>query len=143
MSKADRIAGSCLCGSVRFTAIPAKAEMGVCHCGMCRRWSGGVFMAVDCGASVEFESGSEPGIFRSSDWGERGFCRDCGSTLFWRAVDGSTTVVSIQAFEQPERFAFTSEIFIDSKPANYEFANSTHKMTAAEVYAAFAPKDSA
>ncbi len=35
----------------------------------------------------------------------------------------------------------TSQIFIDEKPAYYDFANKTHNMTGAEVFAAFAPPD--
>ena len=110
--------------------------MGVCHCSMCRRWSGGTFMAVECGANVDIEDESALGIFSSSDWGERVFCKSCGSTLFWRMRDGSTTVVAAQAFDDPGAFAFTSEIYVDEKPHNYDFANNTRKMTGAEFLAA-------
>ena len=61
--------GQCLCGAVKFTASPKKNEMGVCHCGMCRRWTGGTFMAVSCGAEVKVEDDSQLGVYTSSDWG--------------------------------------------------------------------------
>ena len=48
--------------------------------------------------------------------------------------------VSAEAFDERGGFAFTSQIFIDEKPAYYDFANQTHNMTGAEVFAAFAPK---
>ncbi len=51
--------------------------------------------------------------------------------------DTSLLTVSAQAFEQPERFRFASEIFIDRKPANYAFANDTRKMTEAQVFAQY------
>jgi hypothetical protein len=140
MSGGERLSGKCLCGAVRFTAAPEKAEMGVCHCGMCRRWTGGVFLGVNCGSTVKVEGKDNLGVYVSSDWGERCFCKKCGSTLFWRLQNGRMTVVSAQAFDNPADFAFTSEIFIDEKPANYAFANQTHKMTGAEVMAMFAPK---
>ena len=38
--------GSCVCGAVRFTITTPIKETGACHCGMCRKWSGGVFMSV-------------------------------------------------------------------------------------------------
>lgn len=132
--------GHCLCGAVKFNATPKKMAMGVCHCSMCRRWTGGVLMSVDCGASVKIEGEQNLGVYRSSGWGERCFCKLCGSTLFWRMQNGAITVVSAQAFEHPEAFHFESEIFIDSKPDNYAFANNTKKMTEAEVVAMFAPK---
>jgi hypothetical protein len=123
---------------VRFKAAPSKTEMGVCHCSMCRRWTGGTFMAVDCGNSLQVLQGEEMAIYRSSDWGERAFCRNCGSSLFWRSVDDGNVAVSVQAFDDPGIFAFVEEIFIDEKPPNYAFANTTSKKTGAEVFATFA-----
>ncbi|MAC08157.1 MAG: aldehyde-activating protein [SAR116 cluster bacterium] len=135
----ERLSGGCLCGKVRFSAAPAARDMGVCHCSMCRRWSGGAFMAVDCGDTVEFAEGAEPGVYVSSDYGERVFCAQCGSSLMWRMRDGSHASVSAQAFDAPEVFALTTEIFVDEQPSGYAFANSTRKMTGAEVFALYAP----
>nr|WP_256371442.1 GFA family protein [Stappia sp. ES.058] len=112
--------------------------MGACHCSICRRWSGGVFMAVGC-RGVEIEDPAAVGVYSSSGYGERVFCKKCGSSLIWRMRDGSHSSVSAQAFDDPRVFAFTSEIFIDEKPDSYSFADSTQKMTGAEVFALFAP----
>lgn len=135
MNQATSRSGGCLCGAIRFTARPEKAEMGVCHCGKCRRWSGGTFMAVDCGTSLEIEDESQLGVYVSSDWGERVFCKSCGSTLFWRMRDGSNTVISAQAFDEPGDFLFASEIFTDEQPPNYAFANQTRRLTGPEFVA--------
>ena len=131
------LTGQCLCGAVKFTATPAAMEMGVCHCSMCRRWSGGVFMAVDCGTSVVLDDPSQLGVYKSSGYGERCFCKACGSTLFWRMQDGSANVVAAQAFDDPSGFALVSEIFTDEQPATYAFANHTKRQTGAEFFAAF------
>ncbi|MBX8811555.1 GFA family protein [Pseudochrobactrum algeriensis] len=138
MSDGAKLEGRCLCGSVQFSAKPVNDEMGACHCSMCRRWSGGVFLCVDCGDSLEITKGDDLGFYGSSAWGERGFCKVCGSTLMWRMQDGSHNVVSVQAFENPSQFRFTTEIYIDCKPDSYAFANDTSKMTEAEFLAAFA-----
>ena len=131
---------SCLCGAVKFQATPEKLEMGVCHCSMCRKWSGGTFMAVSC-KDVSFEDAGNLKVYQSSQWGERVFCEKCGSTLMWRMQDKSHSVVSAQAFDDPSVFEFTGQIFVDEKPDNYEFSNKTNNMTAAEVMAMFAPKE--
>ncbi|MFV0335492.1 MAG: GFA family protein [Tropicimonas sp.] len=133
----ERLAGRCLCGACTFTAEPAK-EAGICHCSMCRRWSGGMFMGVDCGSSLEFAEGAPVVAYRSSEWGRRLFCGQCGSTLAWQMADGSHSHVSMQSFDDPGAFIVASEIFIDEKPANYALANQTTKMTGAEVLAMFA-----
>ena len=131
--------GSCLCGACTLTATPKSMEMGACHCGMCRKWSGGVFLAIDCSGAVEFAEGSPIGRYRASAWGERVFCKKCGSTLMWQTQDEKLQSLSIQVFEDPGAFHFDSEIFIDRKPDNYTFANETKTMTEAEIMAMFMP----
>ena len=137
----DALNGRCLCGKVMFTATPKSMQMGVCHCSMCRKWTGGTFMAVDCSGGVRFEEGAPVKAYDSSAWGERLFCSNCGSTLVWQTKDKSHQSVAAQAFDDPAAFAFAMEIFIDQKPDNYEFANETKKMTEAEIMAMFAPKE--
>ncbi len=141
MAAADKtLSGGCLCGAVRFAAVPEKLEMDVCHCGMCRKWSGGTFMAVPC-TGVTVDDDAALGVYPSSDWGERVFCRTCGSSLFWRLRGAEGHVaVSMQSFDDLSPFAFTEEIFIDEKPALYAFAGERPRKTGAQVVAEFAAK---
>jgi hypothetical protein len=131
------LSGRCLCGAARFTATPENRVMDACHCSMCRRWGGGPAMTVFC-RDVQFEDESAIGVYVSSEWAERGFCKTCGSSLFWRTHDRSMFTVSAHAFDEVGDFTFETEIYIDEKPANYAFANDTKKMTGAEVEAQFA-----
>ena len=124
----------CLCGAVQFQASPVSLEMGVCHCSMCRRWSGGVLMSVHCGEGVEFKKQDGLMVYNSSLWGERLFCKFCGSTLIWRTKERNSYMVSVQAFDDPSVFKFTHEIFMDEKPKNYSFSNKTKTMTGAEAF---------
>ncbi len=133
----QKLSGHCLCGAVKFTAVPEAKEMGVCHCEMCQRWTGGVYMAVHCEA-VDIEDESSLGVYSSSDFAERVFCKVCGTSLFWRMKDGSFTAVSMQALDDRSGFKFTSEIFVDEQPSIYAFSNNTHRMTGPEVIAQFA-----
>ncbi len=130
--------GKCLCGAVQFSAVPTSAETAVCHCDMCRRWAAGPFFAVGCGDSVAFDAADDLAVFRSSEWAERGFCRKCGTSLFWRLHGAGDYHVSLPAFDDIDDVVFTTEIFIDQKPGYFDFANDTRKMTGAEVFALFA-----
>lgn len=133
MAAGERIEGRCLCGAARFSATLLQHAMHVCHCGMCRRWTSGVFMNLSVEPdSLAFEDDATVGVYVSSETGERGFCRACGSPLFWRARDGSSVDVSAQAVDDPGRFPFATEIFMDDKPANYDFANATRRFTGGE-----------
>lgn len=126
-------AGSCLCGEVTFEA-ETMPTLQACHCSMCRKWGGGAFMAVPC-TSAAFEG--PVSRYGSSDGAERGFCKTCGSHLFFHSVGGPVHAVPIGLFDDQSELPFRAEIFIDDKPAYYEFANPTKKMTGAEFKAKF------
>lgn len=129
-----RRSGGCLCGAVRFNATLKNTDVGICHCGMCRRWTG-VFMAVEIEPDWEQTGTREPAVFDSSQWGQRFFCPECGTSIGYRMRDGSYFGLAAGTFDDPEGFRLTSEIFIDKKPDFYAFANETHKLTQAEFLA--------
>jgi hypothetical protein len=135
---AGPISGRCLCGAVRFSFEPAKREVGVCNCSICRRWSAGPFLVLDHEGPVAFEGVENVGVYKSSEWGERGFCKTCGTSLYWRMSGVEHFAVSAGALDDQTGLAFTTEIFIDEKPGYYAFADPTHKMTGEEFVAAFA-----
>ena len=110
--------GQCLCGAVRITAKNAQNDVGACHCEMCRRWSGGPLMAIDCGSDVSIEGAENVSVYDSSAWAERGFCSKCGSHLFYRIKENAQHIVPVGIFGADENFVFNSQVFIDEKPIN-------------------------
>lgn len=133
------VMGRCLCGACTFAARP-QAAAHVCHCSMCRQWTGGMFISVGLTDAARFDDAAPLAVFRSSEWGERVFCKTCGASLIWRTQDGAMSVASVQCFDDPGQFALESEIFIDEKPASYALAGHHQTMTGAEVMAMFAPE---
>ncbi len=132
--------GHCLCGAVKFSVKAINTSVDACHCGMCRRWGGGPLMCVDCGKDLIFEGEDHITVYDSSDWAERGFCRHCGSHLFYRLKESHGHQVPVGLFEDQAKFHFELQIFIDHKPDFYRFENQTRVMTEAEVIALFAPQ---
>ena len=139
MSDVQIAKGHCLCGAVQITANTMSKHFGACHCDMCRRWTGGPLLAVDCGTDVVFEGTENIGVFNSSEWAERGFCTHCGSHLFYRLKDNQQYMMAVGLFDNGEDMIFDHQVFIDEKPENYDFANETKNMTGAEVFALYAP----
>ena len=78
---ADTLTGHCLCGAVTIrVAGDHDPRVGACHCRMCQRWSGGLFLCFDApAASVTVEG--PVARYRSSPFAERAFCATCGSHL--------------------------------------------------------------
>lgn len=136
----SELACNCACGAATFRVVPKDTTAGACHCGTCRKWTGGVFLSVDCEAKVSYDDEAKLTVWNSSDWAERVSCATCGSSLIWRTKDRSSNQVSIQAFADPGAFDLDHELFVDVKPQGYAFANETQKMTGADVMAMFAPK---
>jgi hypothetical protein len=128
--------GRCLCGAVRFSAETVETHFHVCHCGMCRRWSGAPGFAA-AAEGVRFEGEENIVRYLSSDWAERGFCKRCGTGLFYFLIPTGQYSMQVGVFDEPTDFTLTEEIFIDHKPAGYAFAGDLPKKTEAEVLAAF------
>lgn len=107
--------GGCLCGAVRFTARLVADDLQACHCGQCRRWSGYVW----AGISAQLSIGRGDGLrwFRSSDHARRGFCGQCGSSLFWQQDGASVTEIAAGAFDHPDALRLVGHIHTAGRPA--------------------------
>lgn len=81
--------GRCLCGDLTFTATLPSKWMAHCHCHLCQRAHGaGVVTWVGFGEDqvVLDDPAGRLAWYASTPGAGRGFCRRCGSTLFFRSV---------------------------------------------------------
>ena len=94
-------------------------------------------MAVRMEGGVTFDAEEALVWFRSSDQGERGFCSRCGTSLFWRLAEdpAAMTVVSAEALDDAEDLTLERHIYIDAKPARYDFVGDQPRITEAELMA--------
>lgn len=82
------LAGSCLCGAVTYTASLPSKWCAHCHCGMCRKAHGAGYVTWAGFEATRVSIGKHNGQlewYESSPGAQRGFCRRCGSTLFFRS----------------------------------------------------------
>lgn len=80
------LAGSCLCGGVRFAASGPPRFVAHCHCENCRKAHGaGIVTWIGLpSAAVDVTRGEEACARYVSDTGATWtFCRTCGSRLFY------------------------------------------------------------
>ena len=112
--------GTCLCGAVAFRASGRATAAHECHCRQCRRWSGHVWAYVSMRwQALEFTHEGGLRWYRHSPRATRGFCGECGSTLFWRR-DGSARVdVSAGALDAPTGLRLGSDSFPQFKGDYY------------------------
>ena len=103
---AGPFSGGCQCGAVRFHALALRDNPHVCYCRMCQKATGNLFAAL---VGVRHEhltwTRGKPAEFNSSDQAARGFCANCGTSLYYRALGGPHVSMSIGAFDEPHRIA--------------------------------------
>lgn len=134
----EKRSGQCQCGAVKFEVTVPESKFGVCHCGICRKINAGPFMAVHCETDITFTEERGLACYRSSEWAERGFCKECGTSLFYRMIDPPDKFlgVSVEAFEEADGFELAQHIFIDNKPDRYDFKDEAPRLTGAETMGA-------
>ena len=132
--------GGCLCGAVRFELEAEPEGYGACHCGMCRKFSGGIELGIEVQpGEITWTADEMLRTYPSSEWAERGFCGTCGSSLFWRLtapgpIQGLMSV-SAGALDSLEGLELTQEVYIDAKPAGHAFAGDRKRLTEADIMA--------
>jgi hypothetical protein len=111
--------GGCLCGEVRYRLATAPFDAGWCHCRTCQLNSGSPAMAFASLPVADYvvERGSEcMGTVKSSEFGHRKFCRECGTPLLMQVDHQPETVdFSIATLDRPEAMAPGFHIFYASR----------------------------
>jgi hypothetical protein len=100
----------------------------VCHCRQCARWSGYAVAAtaVPTDRFTLLSGVDSLKWHRSSDDAERGFCAECGSSLFWRPADGSRMSVLAGALDPPTGLKVGAHIFVESKSDYYDICDGAN-----------------
>ena len=119
-SDARSYTGACMCGAVRYDVSGELDDPHLCHCGMCQRQSGHCVAGAGARRSELTISGEQNVTwFQSSSIARRGFCKICGSKLFWD--DGGEWVgLNMGSLDQPTGLKLDRHIFVEDKPDYYE-----------------------
>ena len=109
--------GGCLCGEVRYEAEGEPINVRVCHCRLCQRAIGAAFNARALFAIDKVRMSGEPATAHSSPGLKRGFCRNCGTTLFSMREEQGVMGLTFGSLDEPDRVKPTDHIWISSKQA--------------------------
>ena len=92
--------GSCNCGAVKFQVKGTPEGVSMCHCGQCRKQSGGIWSSAYVEAE-DLEISGAPTWYASSAHATRGFCPTCGAFLFWKHNSETTISFALGAIDGP------------------------------------------
>jgi len=132
MTDEDRARGSCLCGSVRFTATLPSKWVAHCHCTRCQRAHGAPFVTW-AGFEADRVTIDDAGAlcwYESDAGGSRGFCGRCGSPMFFRSERWAGELHIARAlFIDPLDRAPQAHVFYETHVPWFDVADSLPKKT--------------
>jgi len=110
------LTGGCQCGAVRYALKAEPTHGSICHCRMCQKASGNYFMAFTTvkNDAIAWTRG-KPGIFKSSELVERGFCPQCGTPLSFRYLDRDYIAVTVGSLDEPAGIAMEEQYGVESR----------------------------
>ena len=118
------LTGGCMCGAVRYELNSQPFDAGWCHCRTCQLTSGApamVFASVKEGDLVWTTGSDKVKSVKSSSFGHREFCGECG-TPFLMKVDHQPETVdfSVTTLDEPGAVGPGFHIFWSSKVPWFE-----------------------
>ena len=116
--------GSCACGAVTFEVSGALPAASACHCSKCRKHTGHFEAGVDLSKSdVTIKGEDAITWYFSSEKVRRGFCKTCGTPLFFDPPQADWIGINLGAFDKPTGTKLALHIFVADKGDYYEIAD--------------------
>ncbi len=114
--------GGCLCGAVRFRTRGTLRAVVACHCTQCRKQSGHYWAATNVpDADLTIEGEEESLTWYSATPGiRRGFCKTCGSFLFWKMESQDYTSIGAGTFDGDTDLVIDQHIYCADKGDYYD-----------------------
>lgn len=120
------LSGGCLCGQVRYRITGARRNIINCHCENCRRTHGHVsaYTSVDKKNLQLISQQSLVWYHDQSPDTYRGFCRECGASLFWDARDENNKMaVSAGTLDTGHGLKTIGHVFVSEAGDYYEISD--------------------
>ena len=116
MSISRIFTGGCQCGAVRYRVEGTLADPHLCHCRMCQKAAGNYFLPLANAPRERISvTRGKPGWYRSSDIVRRGFCRDCGTPLFYEEQGSGHISVTLGSLDDPDDLRPAAQSGVESR----------------------------
>ena len=111
----DAITGQCLCGACRYVSDGPVINVRACHCRRCQRATGSPFYARVMVPLAATAIDGPVGWYDGDTGVLRGFCPNCGTTLFSRRDSAGTIGLTLGSVDDPDRFQPTDHIWAEAQ----------------------------
>jgi hypothetical protein len=122
--KTQEHSGRCQCSAVSYRVSGNMRDVVYCHCSQCRRIHGHA-PGYSAARKAEMAIEGEENIvwYRASNQAQRGFCRSCGSSLFWKPDGRETVSISAGSINAPTGLKSVRHIYAGDKGDYYQIAD--------------------
>ncbi len=119
-----KVTGGCLCGAVRYEISGELRHVVNCHCSKCRRFHGhfGAYTQIREKDLTLVEARGLKWYDSTTDETEgvqRGFCSECGSSLFWHPKGWENMSVTAGSIDEPTGLKTVGDIWLGQKGDYY------------------------
>jgi len=123
--------GGCLCKAVRYRVQGPLRDVIACHCTQCRR-SSGHFVAATATAPENLIITEDRGLcwYEPPELYKRGFCKHCGSSLFFVSQTKSHDRISIAAgsLDNSVGIKLAAHIFVEEAGGYYQISDEVEQV---------------
>lgn len=127
--ESPRATGHCLCGAVRYAVQGPLRNVVNCHCSQCLR-THGHYAAYTATEPENLVLLAERSLkwYRSSDKASRGFCGECGASLFWKPAHGRRIGIAAGTLDPPTHLKTVRHVYVLDAGDYYEIADHLERV---------------
>lgn len=123
-----RASGGCLCGAVRYQIVGPLSGVVNCHCSKCRRFHGNIAAYVSTNPdSLKMVEDRGLKWFKSvtdeTPNVHRGFCSECGSSLFWDPRGEDRIAIAAGSLDEPTGMKMIGHVWVSQKGDYYDISD--------------------
>ncbi|MFL6600237.1 MAG: GFA family protein [Steroidobacteraceae bacterium] len=119
------VSGGCACGGVKYEVRGPLRNVIACHCVQCRRTSGHFVAATACRrAAFTLVNAQTLKWYVAVPGFRRGFCVECGSSLFFEEEGGERVSIAAGSLDEPQGLKIVAHIFVSEAGDYYEIDTS-------------------
>ena len=120
--------GSCLCGEISYEVTGDLRDVINCHCNQCLKFHGNYASYTNAKKKeIKISNYNKISWYKSSEIAKRGFCTNCGSSLFWDKLSTDSLSIAAGSLNKPTNLVTSKNIFIQDA-SDYYCINDNKKL---------------
>ena len=128
IKKIRSLSASCLCKGINMTIRGEFRSVINCHCIQCTKTHGNFAAYTSVlEENIFFKSKKTLKWFKSSTKARRGFCNNCGASIFFKRSGSRSVSISAGLFKKPTKLKTISHIYIQNKRDYYKISDNLPK----------------